>query len=198
VTVFRAEPDFSVVADCRDGTGCLRAIRELSPDLAVLDSSMPHQGGLQVLAAVKTERRPTQVILLSESPDISSTADFVAKGAYCVLSKEAPLETLVQRSREVTGGQRSPSLHKLQNGHDHNLRSRTDIPSIVLTERELQIMELVRAGLSNKEIGRQCELSDGTVKVHLHHIYEKLAIRNRTALAVLAARNSPAAHKAAS
>jgi two-component system nitrate/nitrite response regulator NarL len=68
----------------------------------------------------------------------------------------------------------------------------------VLTERERQIMELVRAGLSNKEIGRQCELSDGTVKVHLHYIYEKLAVHNRTALAVLAARSSPATYKAAS
>jgi two-component system nitrate/nitrite response regulator NarL len=166
--------------------------------LVVLDSSLPHQGGLQVLAAVRTEQRATQVILLSESPDISSTADFVAKGTYCILSREAPLETLVQSSREATYGQKSPSPHKLLDGHDHNLRGRTERPSVVLTERERQIMELVRAGLSNKEIGRQCELSDGTVKVHLHYIYEKLAVHNRTALAVLAARSSPATYKAAS
>jgi DNA-binding NarL/FixJ family response regulator len=166
--------------------------------LVVLDSSLPQQGALQVLAAVRTEQRATQVILLAESPDISSAADFVAKGAYRVLSKEAPLETLVQSSREATFGQKSTSPHKMPNGHDHNLRGRTESPSVVLTERERQIMELVRAGLSNKEIGRQCDLSDGTVKVHLHHIYEKLAIRNRTALAVLAGRNSPATYEAAS
>jgi two-component system, NarL family, nitrate/nitrite response regulator NarL len=68
---------------------------------------------------------------------------------------------------------------------DHNLRDRTESPSVVLTEREQQITQMVREGLSNKEIGRRCNVSDGTVKVHLHHIYEKLAIHNRTALAVL-------------
>jgi two-component system, NarL family, nitrate/nitrite response regulator NarL len=188
VAIFRAEPDFSVVANCRDGTACLKAIRELSPDLAVLDSSPPHQGGLKVLDALRTEQRATQVILLSEATDISSTPDFIAKRAYGVVSKEAPLETLVQSSRELTYGQK-PSPHKLLNGHEHNLTGLAESPSVVLTERERQIMELVRAGRSNKEIGRQCGLSDGTVKVHLHHIYEKLAIRNRTALAVLAARN---------
>jgi two-component system, NarL family, nitrate/nitrite response regulator NarL len=63
-------------------------------------------------------------------------------------------------------------------------------PSVVLTERECQIMHLVCEGLSNKEIGRRFNLSDGTVKVHLHHIYEKLAIHNRTAPAVLTAGKS--------
>jgi two-component system nitrate/nitrite response regulator NarL len=56
----------------------------------------------------------------------------------------------------------------------------------VLTERERQIMHLVSEGLSNKEVGRQLNISDGTIKVHLHHIYQKLAISNRTALAALA------------
>ncbi len=58
--------------------------------------------------------------------------------------------------------------------------------SIVLTERERQIMQLVCEGRSNKEVGRELNLSEGTVKVHLHNIYQKLAIRNRTALAALA------------
>ena len=54
----------------------------------------------------------------------------------------------------------------------------------MLTERECQIMELVSEGLSNKEIGRRLNLSEGTIKVHLHHTYQKLAVNNRTALAV--------------
>jgi DNA-binding CsgD family transcriptional regulator len=59
----------------------------------------------------------------------------------------------------------------------------------MLTERERQIMHLVSQGRSNKEVGRQLKLSDGTIKVHLHHIYQKLAIHNRTALVALAARD---------
>lgn len=187
VATLRAEPDFAIVASCRDGIACLEAIRDLSPDLAVLNASLPDQGALQVLTAVKSEQLGTQVIFLSESPDSSSTTDLVAKGASCVLSMEASLDALVRCLREVPHGPKALSAQKLFNGHDHSARNRAESPSVMLTERERQIMQLVREGLSNKDIGRQCNLSDGTVKVHLHHIYEKLAIRNRTALAVLAA-----------
>ena len=58
----------------------------------------------------------------------------------------------------------------------------------LLTDRERQIMNLVSEGLSNKEIARQLKLTDGTIKVHLHHVFEKLGIRNRTSLAALAIR----------
>jgi DNA-binding CsgD family transcriptional regulator/CRP-like cAMP-binding protein len=73
---------------------------------------------------------------------------------------------------------------------DDRVRGSMPDPSIVLTERERQIMHLICEGLSNKDIGRRFNLSDGTVKAHLHHIYEKLAIHNRTALAMLAAGKS--------
>ena len=184
VTTLRAEPDFTVVAGCRDGMACLEAIRDLSPELAVLDAALPNQGALQVLTTIRSEHLRTQVIFLSQSPDSASTADLVSKGAYCVLSRGTSLEILVRCLRDVPDGQKSAP--KLLNGHDLSSRGRVESPCDVLTERERQIMQLVRAGLSNKDIGRQCNLSDGTVKVHLHHIYEKLAIRNRTALAVLA------------
>jgi two-component system nitrate/nitrite response regulator NarL len=75
------------------------------------------------------------------------------------------------------------------NGYDRSARGLAGDPSTRLTGRERQIMPLVCEGLSNKDIGRQFRLSDGTVKVHLHHIYEKLAIHNRTSLAVLAVGN---------
>jgi len=185
--VLRAEPDFTVVASCREGIACLEAIRDLSPDLAVLSASLPDHGALQVLSAIGSEQLGTQVIFLSESPDSCGAADLLAKGACCVLSMETSVEILVRCLREAPYGQKALSTHKLLNGHDHSPRGRVEGPSVMLTERERQIMQLVREGLSNKDIGRQCNLSDGTVKVHLHHIYEKLAIRNRTALAVLAA-----------
>ena len=184
VTTLQAEPDFTVVASCRDGMACLEAIRDLSPELAVLEAALPNQGALQVLAAIRSEQLRTQVIFLSQSSKSSSTPDLMSEGAYCVLSRETSLEILVRCLRDVPDGQRSAP--KLLNGHNLSPRGRTESPCDVLTERERQIMQLVRAGLSNKDIGRHCNLSDGTVKVHLHHIYEKLAIRNRTALAVLA------------
>jgi len=182
VTTLRAEPDFTVVASCRDGMECLEAIRNLSPELAVLDAALPNQGALRLLTTIRSEQPRTRAIFLSESS--ANTADLISRGAYCVLSRDTSLETLVRCLRDVPDGRMSAA--KLLNGHDLSPRSRTESPCDVLTERERQIMQLVREGLSNKDIGRQCKLSDGTVKVHLHHIYEKLAIRNRTALAVLA------------
>jgi two-component system, NarL family, nitrate/nitrite response regulator NarL len=187
VSILRAEPDFTVIASCREGIACLEAIRDLSPDLAVLSASLPDQGAVQVLSALGSEQLGTQVILLSDSPDSSGATDLLAKGACCVLSMETPLDILVRCLREAPHGQKALLIHKPLNGHNHSPRSRVEGASVMLTERERQIMQLVREGLSNKDIGRQCNLSDGTVKVHLHHIYEKLAIRNRTALAVLAA-----------
>ncbi len=184
IAMFRSEPDFNVVASCEDGAACVRTIRDLSPQLAVLDSSLPRQGGLQVLAAIRSEQLTTNVIFVSASPDSYSTADLIAKGARCVLSMEASMETLLERFRGALNGPGSKAARKSENGD-----GRAEGPSAMLTDRERQIMHLVGEGLSNKDIGRQCSLSDGTVKVHLHHVYEKLAIHNRTMLAMLAAGN---------
>jgi DNA-binding NarL/FixJ family response regulator len=98
---------------------------------------------------------------------------------------EASLNTLIRCSRTAINGIKAPS--ELINGRRHSPNGRAENPCHALTERERQIIRLVCEGLSNKEIGRKCNLSDGTVKVHLHNIYEKLAIHNRTALAVMAA-----------
>ena len=95
----------------------------------------------------------------------------------------------MQCLRQVAAGRRllplanceSPRLQDLSAGN-----ASAENVLTVLTDRERQIMHLVSEGLSNKEVGRQLNISDGTIKVHLHHIYQKLAISNRTALAALA------------
>jgi len=179
MTVLRAEDDFDVVAGCRDGRTCLQAIRDLSPDVAVLDASLPGRSGLQVLTAAKSEQLGTRLIFLSASSDDANTEKLIESGAHGVLSKEASPDAVVRCLREALSGLRSLSPPKTLNGHGHSPQG--------LTEREHQIMRLVCEGLSNKDIGRQANLSGGTVKVHLHHIFEKLAIHNRTALAMLGA-----------
>jgi two-component system nitrate/nitrite response regulator NarL len=90
-----------------------------------------------------------------------------------VISKEAAPEIFVYCLRQVAAGRRL-FPNALLDG----------IPGAI-TQRESQIMDLVSEGLSNKEIGRRLSLSEGTIKVHLHHIYQKLAIKNRTILAAV-------------
>jgi len=100
--------------------------------------------------------------------------------------KETLPETLVRSLRQIASGERIVPQSSIDQvvpaGHGVN----SDNALAVLTDRERQIMRLVSEGLSNKQIGRRLNITDGTIKVHLHHIFQKLEISNRTALAALA------------
>jgi two-component system, NarL family, nitrate/nitrite response regulator NarL len=183
-SMLRAESDFNVVGSCRDEPECIEAICRLSPVLALLDVSPPCQSGLQVLLAIKSENLRTRVVFLSTSFECPDTA--IAMGAFGVIPREAAPQLVVRSLRQVASGQRLPRVTwkpEPRSGHEPGRRGAFDN---LLTERERQIMHLVSKGLSNKEVGRDLNLAEGTIKIHLHRIYQKLAIHNRTALAALA------------
>jgi len=148
------------------------------PDIAILDISMPGLTGLEILTIVNSERLPTRLVFFTAS----------IEGTYGVIPKDVELEILVQSLRQVADGQRLfplPSSDQTASREQRNIAV-SDNALTVLTDRERQIMRLVSEGLSNKEIGRRLNISDGTIKQHLHHIYQKLEISNRTVLAALA------------
>ena len=184
-SVLDAESDFKVVGTCHDGKTCLDIIREQAPDLALLDVALPPVNGLQVLAAINAEHLHTRVVFLSSSLESSASATATAEAAYGVVPQDATPTLLLRCLREVASGQKLVPTLGHKNGSAYNFGTL----STVLTERERQIVCLVGEGLSNKEVGRRLDLSDGTVKVHLHRVYQKLVIRNRTALALLAERD---------
>jgi two-component system nitrate/nitrite response regulator NarL len=190
-SVLRAESDFNVVTSCRDGTTCIQAIRDFSPDLVLLDIYMPGLSGLEILAATKSEHLCTRVVFLTASAERSKIVTAIARGAYGIIRKDATPQLLVRSLRQVASGVRllPPSIWDAdpRNGHECYARGALNNLLSTLTERERQIMSLVSEGLSNKDVARQLNVCDGTIKVHLHHIYQKLAIHNRTALAALAA-----------
>ena len=195
LAMLRSEGDFNVVASCHDGATCIRSIRNLCPDLALLDISQPSPIGYEVLAAVKGEQLSTRVVYLSSSSDAREAAGAIANGAYGIIPKEAAPQLLVRWLRQVASGLRLLlPVPGASDGHGSAPRCEPEGLPSVLTRREGEIMRLVCAGLSNKEIGRELNLSDGTIKIHLHHIYQKLAIHNRTALAFLAAQKTPSRH----
>jgi DNA-binding NarL/FixJ family response regulator len=178
-----AHDDFNVVAGCYDGTHCIQTIRDLSPDIALLDMVMPGLSGLDILACVTAERLSTRVVFLTAFAEDRDLLTAVARGAYGAIFKDATPSVLVQSLRRVAEGRR---FFPLTNGNGNgNGNGANGNMLTVLTEREREIMHLVSEGLSNKEVGRLLNISDGTIKVHLHHIYRKLAISNRTALAAL-------------
>ena len=189
LAMLRSEGDFNVVASCHDGATCIRSIRNLCPDLALLDISQPSPIGYEVLAAVKGEQLSTRVVYLSSSSDAREAAGAIANGAYGIIPKEAAPQLLVRWLRQVASGLRLLlPVSGASDAHGNAPHSEPEGLPSMLTQREDEIMRLVCAGLSNKEIGRELNLSDGTIKIHLHHIYQKLAIHNRTALAFLAAK----------
>ena len=183
--VLRAESGFNVVACCSDGTNCIEAIRSLVPDIAILDISLPGLTGLEILAIANSENLSTRLVFFTASVDDHELA---TAGAYAVILKDVAPEILVETLRQVADGQRLlPLLSSDQTvrGEQTNIAITENVLA-VLTDRERQIMRLVSEGLSNKAIGRRLNIAGGTIKVHLHHIYQKLEINNRTVLAALA------------
>jgi two-component system nitrate/nitrite response regulator NarL len=187
-TILRAENDFTVVASCCDVASCIEAIRDLSPNLALLDVSLPGQSGPQILAAIKSDHFYTRVVFLSASSDASDGVQSIVRRACGVIPRNSAPNILLRFLRRFSSGLELSPISESSSKRGHGPGHSIEPPSTVLTERERQIMHLVSTtGQSNKEIGRQLNLTEGTVKVHLHHMFQKLAVHNRTALAVLAA-----------
>ena len=184
-SLLEAERDFQVVARCNDGASCFEAIRGLAPDIAILDMSMPDILGQATLDIASTATAAARLVFLASSIEDRDLAVLAAAGAYAVILSDEEPETLVQTLRQVADGQKMLPPPACE---DALSRVQTAMPEkylAALTERERQIMSLVSEGLSNKEIGRRLKVADGTIKVHLHHIFRKLEISNRTVLARL-------------
>jgi len=179
--VLTAESGFKIVACCSDGTDCIEAIRSLVPDIAILDISLPGLTGLEILTIANSESLPTRMVFFTASVEDRELIVSAAAGAYGVILKDVAPEILMQSLREIADGQRLLPLPTVP--REQGNVANTENVLTVLTERERQIMRLVSGGLSNKEIGRRLNITDGTIKQHLHHIYQKLEISNRTVLA---------------
>jgi DNA-binding NarL/FixJ family response regulator len=177
------EPGFRIIAECSDGEAALHQIRSLQPAIALLDMSMPGLTGLDVLAAVATEGIATRVVFLTAMLEDEQVVGAVREGAYGIVLKDAATDGLLNCLRLVAAGERClpPDIVKdafLRERQALGARSRES----ALTQREREVTDLVGEGLANKEIARRLNLTEGTVKVHLHKIYEKLDVTNRTSL----------------
>ena len=187
-SVLEAQRDFVIVGRCDSGASCVEAIRDFRPHVVVLGASMPDIGALEILAIASSLRLPAQLVLIMASEGCNVQA-LAAAGAGAIIPDDIDLDALVQSLRQIAGGNRLLPLSSDQatSGKQNGSQEKS---VTALTDRECQIMRLVSEGLSNKEIGRRLNLSDGTIKVHLHHIFQKLEVGNRTALAARANRGS--------
>ena len=175
-----------LVGLARNGADALNDVQRLQPDIAVLDINMPKLTGLQVLDLIEAEGLSTRVILLTASATDAQIMGAVSKGVWGIMLKDNAAETLIECIEKVSSGERwlppelvGPAFER----QDSRPNSSSAFES--LTRREQEIAMLVADGLSNKHIARRFNISEGTVKIHLHNAYRKLGVSNRTSLAML-------------
>jgi len=178
------DPEFEVVALCKDGDEALSVIRKEKPEIAVLDVRMPHVNGLAILRAMVEERIPTRVILLTAEISDDEVVDAVRLGVAGMVLKETASRQMLQVLSKVAAGETSLDQRVVRRAVDKLLRARAGVMQAerVLTNREIEIVRLVATGLRNKQIADQLSITEGTVKIHLHTIFEKLGVSSRVEL----------------
>jgi two-component system nitrate/nitrite response regulator NarL len=181
VRAVKERPDLELVGEAGDGREALEKVRELTPDVAVLDIRMPGLDGTQVLNALRRDGLKTEVLFLSAFLESELAYRTVAEGAKGYLSKEAARQeicdaiVLIARGGTALAPEVQASL--AQGIRERELAGgRPD-----LTPREREVLQLIAEGMSAPEIGKRIHLSPTTVKTHLHTLYEKLGVRDRAA-----------------
>lgn len=175
----------AVVASVGDGDAALAAIRAEEPDVVVLDVAMPGRDGVATLAALRERGDQRPVVILTASIDDRQLLSAIHQGASGIVLKEDAEDFLIDCIRNAHAGVKTidPRLalriEELTSG-DKPAR-RID----ALGRREKEIVERVARGLRNRQIGEELSMSEGSIKVYLHTIFEKLEVRSRTELAIL-------------
>jgi len=188
VQLFAAEKDFDVVVRCSTGDEALAALRRVRPEVAVLDIRMPGVNGLELLRHVYNERLPTRVVLLTAEISDEAVVEAVRLGVAGIVLKEMAPRILVQSVRAVASGEKWLDDGAMRRALDKMLRKEAGLADAVriLTPRELEVVRMVATGLRNKQIAERLNITEGTVKIHLHSIYQKLGVTGRVELSIYA------------
>jgi DNA-binding NarL/FixJ family response regulator len=186
--LFEGHPDFRVVECCVDGEGAVEAARDESCDVLVLDLRMPGRTGLDVLKTLAAEKRRCRTILLTAAISDDDVVEAVRLGAWGVVLKESSPETLLECVRRVFRGEQWIDRETMTRAFGHAMQREAAMreASRILTPREIEIVRMIAQGLRNRVIAERLSISEGTVKIHLHNVYEKLGIDGRLELMLYA------------
>lgn len=189
--LFEKEEGCEVLAACKDADAALDAVRRHSPTVLVLDIELPSNGAFSVLRQMRQEGLPTRVVLLAAALDDQRVLDVVRLGARGVVLKDMPAESLVQCVRKVHAGEQWLDKQAVERALGRLLKEEVAIRHLArgLTTRETEIVRLAIKGLPTKEIAERLAVRHGTVKVHLHNIYDKLQVEGRLGLVLFARRH---------
>jgi len=182
--LFRLEDDFCVLARCTDAVSAFEAVQQHKPDILVLDLRMPGGGGLEVTRKIQQSNLPTRVVVFTAALNDDDLTEAVCLGIKGLVLKEMPSQFLIQCIRKVHAGEQWIERRSARLALDKMLQREAGGRELarLLSAREIDLVRLVVKGLRNREIADRLCISEGTVKVHLHNIYEKLNVDGRVAL----------------
>ena len=197
MSVFRNESEFTVIGEATDGQQALKLCEEVHPDVLLLDLVMPRMTGLETLRELSNSTHPVRTIVLTASIEKEQIAQALQLGARGIVLKDAPTDILLKSIRAVTDGKfwvGENSVTDLveilrtylppaggSSGGGKNLKK-----NFGLTPRELEVVESIVSGFTNKEIATRYSISEQTVKHHLRNIFDKVGVSNRLELALFA------------
>jgi len=176
---------FQVVAATASGEETLAAIETHDPSIVLLDINMPGMNGVQTLEALRAKGDKRPIVLLTAEINDRQLLSVMRAGVDGIISKDGAEDDLVDVLEKVNAGQKAIAPPFLQRALDISLNPEGG-PLERLNPRERRIARLVARGLRNRDIGQELNIGEGTVKVYLHAMYQKLGIDNRTELALLA------------
>jgi DNA-binding NarL/FixJ family response regulator len=175
--MFARDPDFEVLGEAGDGAEVVRLAQALGPDVILMDLRMPGMDGLTAITELARRGIAARVLVLTTYDTDSYVLPAIEAGATGYLLKDAPRDELLRAVRAAADGQAvlSPSVAT-------RLMSRVREPETKpLSRRELEILELVAAGTTNRDAAAKLLISEATVKTHLLNIYAKLGVSDRAA-----------------
>ena len=182
--VFERHGEFHVLQCCRDGQAALEAVRKHRPDVLVLDLRMPKLSGIDVLRGMAEEPLGCRVVVLAAVLNDEDTVQILRLGAMGIVRKDSSSRVLLECVRRVAQGLKSVDSEMWAGAFDRVLQRESALREAAetLTPREIEIARSVAEGLRNREIADRLSISVGTVKIHLHNIFEKLDIDSRVGL----------------
>jgi DNA-binding NarL/FixJ family response regulator len=175
--MFAGEVEFEVIGEAADGSEALRRAQALGPDVILMDLRMPGMDGVHAIAALTAAGVPARVLVLTTYDTDSEVLAAIEAGATGYLLKDTPPDALFRAVRAAARGETvlSPTVATRVVGQ---MRGPTQEP---ISQRELEVLELIAQGASNRSAAARLFISEATVKTHLMHVYDKLGVNDRAA-----------------